>query len=132
MAEGARLESVYTARYRGFESLPHRHTPTKPTIRPSALSFLSPSYSGLYGQSSAPCIFIKIQYFIDITLSKPFFIQIWRLLPYRLVRSVRYENSIKTVAYGNSLEAVGFVKVPAKSNFETYNLNHRRKVSLVN
>ena len=25
MAEGARLESVYTARYRGFESLPHRH-----------------------------------------------------------------------------------------------------------
>ena len=25
MAEGARLESVYTERYRGFESLPHRH-----------------------------------------------------------------------------------------------------------
>ena len=25
MAEGARLESVYTATYRGFESLPHRH-----------------------------------------------------------------------------------------------------------
>ena len=24
MAEGARLESVCTARYRGFESLPHR------------------------------------------------------------------------------------------------------------
>ncbi len=24
MAEGARLESVYTATYRGFESLPHR------------------------------------------------------------------------------------------------------------
>ena len=26
MAEGARLESVCTARYRGVESLPHRHT----------------------------------------------------------------------------------------------------------
>ena len=25
MAEGARLESVYTETYRGFESLPHRH-----------------------------------------------------------------------------------------------------------
>ena len=25
MAEGARLESVYTATYRGFESLSHRH-----------------------------------------------------------------------------------------------------------
>lgn len=25
MAEGARLESVYTATYRGFESPPHRH-----------------------------------------------------------------------------------------------------------
>ncbi len=28
MAEGARLESVYTATYRGFESLPHRHIET--------------------------------------------------------------------------------------------------------
>ena len=27
MAEGARLESVYTETYRGFESLPHRHIP---------------------------------------------------------------------------------------------------------
>mgnify|MGYP006876804830 CR=1 FL=1 len=26
MAEGARLESVYTATYRGFESLSHRQT----------------------------------------------------------------------------------------------------------
>ena len=25
MVEGARLESVYTETYRGFESLPHRH-----------------------------------------------------------------------------------------------------------
>ncbi len=29
MAEGARLESVYTATYRGFESLPHRHIQRK-------------------------------------------------------------------------------------------------------
>jgi len=25
VVEGARLESVYTATYQGFESLPHRH-----------------------------------------------------------------------------------------------------------
>ena len=29
MAEGARLESVYTATYRGFESPPHRHIQDK-------------------------------------------------------------------------------------------------------
>ena len=29
MAEGARLESVYTATYRGFESPPHRHITEK-------------------------------------------------------------------------------------------------------
>ncbi len=29
MAEGARLESVYTATYRGFESPPHRHISEK-------------------------------------------------------------------------------------------------------
>ena len=32
MAEGARLESVYTARYRGFESLPHRHLYRSPAL----------------------------------------------------------------------------------------------------
>ena len=31
MAEGARLESVYTETYRGFESLPHRHYLKKAT-----------------------------------------------------------------------------------------------------
>ena len=31
MAEGARLESVYTARYPGFESLSLRHTPSSLT-----------------------------------------------------------------------------------------------------
>jgi len=50
------------------------------------LSFLSPSYSGLYGQSSAPRIFIKIQLFTNLSLSQAIFIQIWRFLPYRLVR----------------------------------------------
>ena len=35
MAEGARLESVYTATYRGFESLPHRHL-QKSRIRKNA------------------------------------------------------------------------------------------------
>src|SRR5690625_1284551 len=33
VAEGARLESGYTERYRGFESLPHRHTKTAPSGR---------------------------------------------------------------------------------------------------
>lgn len=33
MAEGARLESVYTATYRGFESLPHRHLLEKRRLR---------------------------------------------------------------------------------------------------
>ena len=33
MAEGARLESVYTATYRGFESLSLRQIPKKPPLR---------------------------------------------------------------------------------------------------
>src|SRR5690625_2147912 len=33
VAEDARLESGYTERYRGFESLPHRHTKTAPSGR---------------------------------------------------------------------------------------------------
>ena len=32
MAEGARLESVYTATYRGFESLSHRHKQKAPKL----------------------------------------------------------------------------------------------------
>ena len=39
MAEGARLESVYTATYRGFESPPHRHI-TEKSPYASAGSFL--------------------------------------------------------------------------------------------
>ena len=33
MAEGARLESVYTETYRGFESLPHRQSLSKPRFK---------------------------------------------------------------------------------------------------
>ena len=33
VAEGARLESVYTARYRGFESLSLRHNTKGPVFR---------------------------------------------------------------------------------------------------
>ncbi len=37
MAEGARLESVYTATYRGFESLPHRHIQKRPVEKSAGL-----------------------------------------------------------------------------------------------
>ena len=40
MAEGARLESVYTATYRGFESLPHRQT-VNPNLDGWGFSFAS-------------------------------------------------------------------------------------------
>jgi hypothetical protein len=40
VVEGARLESVYTATYRGFESLPHRH---KTILIPEHWLFLSAS-----------------------------------------------------------------------------------------
>ena len=42
MVEGARLESVYTATYRGFESLPHRHLISKCPIKIDL--FLTPRY----------------------------------------------------------------------------------------
>jgi len=84
------------------------------------LLFLGPSYNGLYGPSSAPRIFIKIQYFIDISLSKVIFIQIWRLLPYRLLRSVHYETSIKTDGYEIFIEAVCLVKMLAKAQFDCH------------
>ena len=38
MAEGARLESVYTARYPGFESLSLRHFKVYEPFAPKALS----------------------------------------------------------------------------------------------
>ncbi len=38
MVEGARLESVYTATYRGFESLPHRQL--RKAIKYNGLSLL--------------------------------------------------------------------------------------------
>ena len=40
MAEGARLESVYTATYRGFESPPHRHILRR--ARTQVRAFFSP------------------------------------------------------------------------------------------
>ena len=39
MAEGARLESVYTATYRGFESPPHRHILRRARTQVRALFF---------------------------------------------------------------------------------------------
>ncbi len=45
MAEGARLESVYTATYRGFESPPHRHIRDE-SLYASTGSFLLSSPQG--------------------------------------------------------------------------------------
>ena len=46
MAEGARLESVYTATYRGFESPPHRHIQRR--VRTKVRAFFS-HFICLYG-----------------------------------------------------------------------------------
>ena|GEM_PF-2852439 len=46
MAEGARLESVYIARYRGFESLPHRHN-----LNPSDFAVTGVFFFGAVGGS---------------------------------------------------------------------------------
>ena len=43
MAEGARLESVYTATYRGFESLPHRQIKEKSPVARQGSFLLSGS-----------------------------------------------------------------------------------------
>ena len=52
MAEGARLESVYTATYRGFESLPHRQIKQKALSQDGAFCFSGSWQSGLYPVST--------------------------------------------------------------------------------
>lgn len=48
MAEGARLESVYTATYRGFESPPHRHHSEKSLYASTGFFLLySPDVGGM-------------------------------------------------------------------------------------
>lgn len=55
MAEGARLESVYTATYRGFESPPHRHIQERARTKVQAFFALSPpSIAGWRHSSRAP------------------------------------------------------------------------------
>ena len=46
MAEGARLESVYTATYRGFESPPHRHIQKKSSYESTGFFFAYCTYCG--------------------------------------------------------------------------------------
>ncbi len=46
MAEGARLESVYTATYRGFESPPHRHIQKKSSYESTGFFFTCCTYCG--------------------------------------------------------------------------------------
>ncbi len=46
MAEGARLESVYTATYRGFESPPHRHIQGKSSYESTGFFLLYPPDRG--------------------------------------------------------------------------------------
>ncbi len=47
MAEGARLESVYTATYRGFESPPHRHLQKRARTKVRALFYIKPPAGGM-------------------------------------------------------------------------------------
>ena len=47
MAEGARLESVYTATYRRFESPPHRHIPEKGPYTVRAFFLSAPCLGGM-------------------------------------------------------------------------------------
>lgn len=55
MAEGARLESVYTATYRGFESPPHRHIQVESLYRSTGfLLICDPSIAGWRHSSRAP------------------------------------------------------------------------------
>ena len=42
MVEGARLESVYTETYRGFESLPHRQLNNKESIKTITYNNINP------------------------------------------------------------------------------------------
>ncbi len=51
MAEGARLESVYTATYRGFESPPHRHIQERARTKVRAFFFI---YSPLGDENPRP------------------------------------------------------------------------------
>ncbi len=60
MAEGARLESVYTATYRGFESPPHRHIQER--ARTKVRAFVS-----------------KLLVFTVIFLMKGLFLDLWLL-----------------------------------------------------
>ncbi len=46
MAEGARLESVYTATYRGFESPPHRHLKERARTKVRAFFLIKSPYRG--------------------------------------------------------------------------------------
>ncbi len=63
MAEGARLESVYTATYRGFESPPHRHILRRARTQVRAFFFAYSTPSGSPdrcaasppGNSATPC-----------------------------------------------------------------------------
>jgi sulfite exporter TauE/SafE len=51
VAEGARLESVYTATYRGFESLPHRQIKKAPKLGAFLCVKISP----------CPCLLVMAQ-----------------------------------------------------------------------
>ena len=58
MAEGARLESVYTATYRGFESPPHRHIQDKSSYESTGF-FLLYSPKGGIRTLKLPALFMS-------------------------------------------------------------------------
>ncbi len=60
MAEGARLESVYTATYRGFESPPHRHIRDESSYESTGF-FLLYSPKGGIRTLKLPALFMPAQ-----------------------------------------------------------------------
>ena len=98
MAEGARLESVYTARYRGFESLPHRHYILNTFSRRFSTTSRSPSHAGSVAISTylARCRFPLNQPKISLfSLLSAFFL--CNCVLQDILRALRYV--IKTLIY---------------------------------
>ncbi len=60
MVEGARLESVYVERHRGFESLPHRHLLKARFMPGFFISVYCLTLRYLFGNYYADCIDIRL------------------------------------------------------------------------
>ena len=85
MVEGARLESVYTATYRGFESLPLRHfKTTERNVREAVATRHTGSAFGQHPMSVCPCYYQAMLPFIflivDVLIALIFIAGPWVIL----------------------------------------------------